>query len=64
MLMDRALLFMPGVMHEPLFKEHVDAIANAVATISAQDRHVDEMVQIGLKSHFAARGRQSWQEGA
>lgn len=63
MLMDRALLFVPGVIREPLFKERLDMIANVVAAISAQDRHVDEMVQVGLRSHFAARGRQSWQEG-
>jgi len=64
MLTDRSLLFVPGVVNEPLFKERVDMIGAAVASISAQDRHVDALVQVGLRSHFAARGRQSWQEGA
>jgi hypothetical protein len=35
-----------------------------VSEIVAQDLHVDEMVQQGLKSKFAPRGRYSWQEGA
>ena len=64
MLTDRSLLFVPGVVNEPLFKERVDMIGAAVASISAQDRHVDALVQVGLRSHFATRGRQSWQEGA
>jgi hypothetical protein len=29
-----------------------------------QDLHVDLLVQQGLKSKFAPRGRYSWQEGA
>jgi hypothetical protein len=32
--------------------------------IQNQDLHVDERVQIGLRSRFAARGRYSWQEQA
>ncbi|MDB5466251.1 MAG: Rieske (2Fe-2S) domain protein, partial [Phenylobacterium sp.] len=32
--------------------------------IIAQDLHVDAMVQVGLRSRFATRGRYSWQEGA
>ncbi|MFB1034493.1 MAG: SRPBCC family protein [Sinobacterium sp.] len=32
--------------------------------INAQDVHVDELVQVGLRSRHARRGRYSWQEGA
>ena len=32
--------------------------------IMAQDQHVDELVQVGLRSRFAIRSRYSWQEGA
>ncbi len=32
--------------------------------IIAQDMHVDSLVQVGLRSRFARRGRYSWQEGA
>jgi hypothetical protein len=39
-------------------------IMNAAGKIMAQDQHVDELVQIGLRSRFAARSRYSWQEGA
>jgi hypothetical protein len=31
-------------------------------SIVEQDRHVDKLVQIGLQSKFAIRGRYSWQE--
>ena len=37
---------------------------NSTSHIIAQDWHVDEMVQLGLRSRFAKRGRYSWQEGA
>ncbi|CAN5211723.1 aromatic ring-hydroxylating dioxygenase subunit alpha [soil metagenome] len=60
--MNRGLLFAPGVREEPLFKERVDAMMGAVASISAQDRHVDALVQKGLQSRYAKRGRYSWQE--
>jgi hypothetical protein len=36
----------------------------SVQEIVSQDLHVDELVQQGLKSKFAPRGRYSWQEGA
>ena len=39
-------------------------IDSAAGKIMAQDQHVDELVQIGLRSRFAVRGRYSWQEGA
>jgi hypothetical protein len=37
---------------------------SAAMEITAQDLHVDELVQIGLRSKFAPRGRYSWQEQA
>jgi hypothetical protein len=36
----------------------------AAGEIIAQDLHVDKLVQVGLRSRFAPRGRYSWQEGA
>jgi hypothetical protein len=39
-------------------------IMTSAKKIIAQDMHVDERVQAGLRSRFAARGRYSWQEGA
>jgi len=35
-----------------------------MAEITVQDLHVDALVQVGLRSRFANRGRYSWQEGA
>jgi len=61
---ERGPLFMPGSINEPLFRERLDMISSVVATISAQDRHVDALVQTGLRSKYAPRGRYSWQEGA
>mgnify|MGYP002723635193 FL=1 len=37
---------------------------SAVEEIVGQDFHVDELVQQGLRSKYAPRGRYSWQEGA
>jgi len=34
----------------------------ASASIASQDQHVDTLVQVGLHSRFAVRGRYSWQE--
>jgi hypothetical protein len=39
-------------------------IMDAAGKIMAQDQHVDELVQVGLRSRFATRSRYSWQEGA
>jgi phenylpropionate dioxygenase-like ring-hydroxylating dioxygenase large terminal subunit len=60
----RGMMFMPGVINEPLFRERLDMFASATAAITAQDRHVDSLVQAGLQSRYAIRGRYSWQEGA
>jgi len=62
--MDFGLLFAPGAMNEPAFSDRLDAINHVMAAITVQDLHVDKMVQVGLRSRFATRGRYSWQEGA
>ncbi len=62
--MDTGLLFAPGAMKDPAFEHKLDMNMRATAHIIAQDMHVDEQVQKGLRSRFAPRGRYSWQEGA
>jgi phenylpropionate dioxygenase-like ring-hydroxylating dioxygenase large terminal subunit len=62
--MDTGLLFAPGAMKDPAFEHKLDMNMRATAHIIAQDMHVDELVQIGLRSRYAPRGRYSWQEGA
>jgi len=62
--MDQGLLFAPGAMDDPLFQGKLDLSMSSVSHIVAQDLHVDEMVQIGLRSRYAKRGRYSWQEEA
>jgi len=64
MTFQRTWMVAPGAMSEPLFKERLDIYIATSATIGEQDRHVDAMVQIGLRSRFAHRGRYSWQESA
>jgi phenylpropionate dioxygenase-like ring-hydroxylating dioxygenase large terminal subunit len=61
---ERSWMVAPGTMRQPLFRERLEMIQNTSAAIVAQDRHVDALVQAGLKSRFANRGRYSWQEGA
>ena len=51
-------------MDDPVFKLKMKMNDDAVEQIVAQDFHVDELVQRGLRSKFAPRGRYSWQEGA
>jgi phenylpropionate dioxygenase-like ring-hydroxylating dioxygenase large terminal subunit len=62
--MDFGLLFAPGAMDEPAYPHRFAAIQQAMAAITVQDLHVDEHIQVGLRSRFARRGRYSWQEGA
>jgi hypothetical protein len=62
--MDQGLLFAPGAMDDPLFQAKLDMSMSSVSHIVAQDLHVDEMVQVGLRSRYAKRGRYSWQEEA
>jgi nitrite reductase/ring-hydroxylating ferredoxin subunit len=58
----RGFLVVPGAMRQPLFEERLNAIVATNMSIVEQDRHVDKLVQIGLQSKFAIRGRYSWQE--
>ncbi|WP_413630239.1 aromatic ring-hydroxylating oxygenase subunit alpha [Novosphingobium sp. KCTC 2891] len=62
--MDTGFLFAPGAMADPAFDHKLDMNIRASGHIIAQDLHVDELVQVGLRSRFAPRGRYSWQEGA
>lgn len=57
-------LVAPGAMKNPMFEQLMAFNQSSVAEIVSQDLHVDELVQQGLKSKFAPRGRYSWQEGA
>ena len=57
-------LVSPGTMAEPLFQERLDMNMQSAMEITEQDLHVDALVQVGLKSRFAVRGRYSWQERA
>ena len=62
--LDTGFLFAPGAMAAPDFEHRLDMNVRASGHIIAQDMHVDELVQVGLRSRFAPRGRYSWQEGA
>ncbi len=62
--MDTGVLVAPGAMEQPGFSQRMGMIMAAAGEIIAQDLHVDELVQVGLRSRFAPRGRYSWQEGA
>ena len=57
-------LVQPGAMEDPMFERVMKINNDSVSEIVAQDQHVDLLVQRGLKSKFAPRGRYSWQEGA
>ena len=61
---DTGVLVAPGAMDDPSFPHRLDMIMTSAGKIIAQDMHVDALVQEGLRSRFAARGRYSWQEGA
>jgi hypothetical protein len=61
---DRGWLVAPGTMSQPLFREKLNANLQVSAQIALQDQHVDSLIQVGLRSRFAARGRYSWQEQA
>ena len=62
--MDVGELVVAGARKDPGFEHRIGMIMNAAGKIMAQDQHVDELVQIGLRSRFATRSRYSWQEGA
>ena len=61
---DTGLLVAPGATADPAFSHRLEMIMTSAKKIIAQDMHVDERVQAGLRSRFATRGRYSWQEGA
>jgi hypothetical protein len=62
--MDVGELVVPGASRDPGFEHRLAMIMDAAGKIMAQDQHVDELVQIGLRSRYAIRSRYSWQEGA
>lgn len=62
--MDTGVLFAPGAEADPAFEHKMDMTMRATSHIIAQDFHVDALVQQGLRSRHAPRGRYSWQEGA
>ena len=61
---ERSWMVAPGASKEPLFNERLNIYFASSAAIGAQDRHVDALVQVGLKSRYANRGRYSYQERA
>ncbi|HEU0096160.1 MAG TPA: aromatic ring-hydroxylating dioxygenase subunit alpha [Rhizomicrobium sp.] len=61
---ERNWMVAPGASKEALFKERMDIYFATSAVHGVQDRHVDELVQIGLRSRYAIRGRYSYQERA
>lgn len=62
--MDVGVLAAPGATRVSGFAQKMAMNGAAAAEIMQQDQHVDELVQVGLRSRFAVRGRYSWQEGA
>jgi nitrite reductase/ring-hydroxylating ferredoxin subunit len=58
----RGFLVAPGAMKDPLFNEKLAGNINTFLPITEQDRYVDKLVQTGLASKYAIRGRYSWQE--
>jgi phenylpropionate dioxygenase-like ring-hydroxylating dioxygenase large terminal subunit len=61
---DTGILVAPGAQDAPGFQDRLDMIMTSAGKIIAQDMHVDGLVQVGLRSRYAPRGRYSWQEGA
>ena len=47
----------PSAMQNPMFNRLMQINQDSVQEIVSQDLHVDELVQQGLKSKFAPRGR-------
>ena len=54
--MDTGVLVAPRAMEDPSFPHRMNMIMAAAGEIIAQDLHVDELVQKGLRSRFAPRG--------
>jgi phenylpropionate dioxygenase-like ring-hydroxylating dioxygenase large terminal subunit len=61
---DTGLMVAPGAPDDPAFEHRLEMLTTSAGKIISQDMHVDELVQVGLRSRFATRGRYSWQEGA
>jgi phenylpropionate dioxygenase-like ring-hydroxylating dioxygenase large terminal subunit len=61
---DTGVLVAPGAHEAEGFDDRLGMIMASASKIIAQDMHVDALVQVGLRSRFAPRGRYSWQEGA
>ena len=57
-------LYLPEAMEDPLFESNAKVTMDYTNSIFAQDLHTDLLVQQGLGSKFAPRGRYSWQEDA
>lgn len=57
-------LFHPDAVNDPLYAQKLALNDESTGEIVAQDLHVDLLVQQGLNSRFAPRGRYSWQEDA
>ena len=54
--------FEPSALADPMFEYLFEQAEQGVNNFNVQDIYADEMVQIGLASVFAPRGRYSWQE--
>lgn len=61
---DTGVLVAPGASRHPSFGHKMEMNMVAAQHIIDQDMHVDALVQVGLRSKFAPRGRYAWQEGA
>lgn len=57
-------LYVPEALEDPLFETKAEVTSKYTNAIFAQDLHTDLLVQQGLESRFAPRGRYSWQEDA
>jgi phenylpropionate dioxygenase-like ring-hydroxylating dioxygenase large terminal subunit len=60
---DIGYCFHPDALEAPLFDRLFEAAQAGVDNFNVQDVYADMMVQRGLRSRFAPRGRYSWQEG-
>jgi phenylpropionate dioxygenase-like ring-hydroxylating dioxygenase large terminal subunit len=60
---DIGYCFHPEALEEPLFEYLFEQAEAGVNNFNVQDVYADTMVQRGLQSRFAPRGRYSWQEG-
>jgi phenylpropionate dioxygenase-like ring-hydroxylating dioxygenase large terminal subunit len=60
---DIGYCFHPKALDEPLFEYLFEQAEAGVNNFNVQDVYADTMVQRGLRSRFAPRGRYSWQEG-